>query len=348
MDEKFDWTLLFSKRYVSFVHLIFWCLVFWMLIVFEEYPEWCKGAEGTCISFQTTLQTLIPCYSQVFIVWPFFVRRNYGAGVLAYILQIVILALILPHLLNIAGLLFRQVIYINNWVDWTSEHMIFNIISFTVIATFFKLALDKLILDKQLKDAELRHLKAQLNPHFLFNTLNNLYGLSIAHSDRLPEMMLKLSDLLRYSLYGTNRPYVPLKNELEYIGNYIELEQLRLDEKTDIKFTVEGHLSDQKISPLMLITFIENAFKHYSTERGKRGFVWVWFHISRDTLKMKVENSVDSTMLRDNMKTKQEAGIGLKNVRQRLELLYLKKYRLIESFEDNVYKVDLHLNLNRI
>lgn len=346
IEAQFDWTKLFNKKYIMYMHFLLWSVVFSCFIIFDEYPERLKGIELVCILLQQTLQIAIPCYTQVYLVWPFFSAKKFLPGGILYIVQILLLIFCLPYILNGVGILFVKLFNITDTVDWTQEQIAFTIIAFTVFATAFKIALDKLILDKEQKESELKHLKAQLNPHFLFNTLNNLYGLSIDQSKKLPEMMLKLSDLLRYSLYDTNQTYVPLRKELDYIGNYIELEKIRLDERTRIRFEVEGDITNQSISPLMLIAFIENAFKHYSSTGDENAFILINFKFQGHLLKMTAQNSLDSAYS-EKVYRGTHTGIGLNNVRQRLDLLYYKKYTLVESRLESSYTVTLDMDLTR-
>jgi LytS/YehU family sensor histidine kinase len=204
--------------------------------------------------------------------------------------------------------------------------------------------LDRLILEKEQKENELRHLKAQLNPHFLFNTLNNLYGLSVAGSKKLPDLMLKLSELLRYSLYDTNQHYVELQKELHYISNYVELERIRLSEKMDIVLEISGDLSERFIAPLLLIVFIENSFKHFSAARNQQAFVHISVKVQDDVLHMKAGNSVDPGYV--PKKEVSKGGIGLKNVEQRLDLIYPQKHTLVIRKEPAYFETDLTINLN--
>jgi len=217
-------------------------------------------------------------------------------------------------------------------------------VAFTVIASFFKLGLDRLILDKQQKENELRHLKAQLNPHFLFNTLNNLYGLSVAESKKLPGLMLKLSELMRYSLYDTNQSYVALQKELDYINNYVELEQIRLSDKTDIKLNISGDATEQYIAPLLLIIFVENSFKHFSAARNQQAFVHINFKINESALCMNVKNSIDPDYT--PVQNKSKSGLGLNNVKQRLDLIYPQQYKLKTIKENTYFEVTLEIDLS--
>jgi len=210
-------------------------------------------------------------------------------------------------------------------------------------ATAIKLAKDSFTRRQQDKEAELKLLKAQLNPHFLFNTLNNLYGLSVVKSEKLPGLMLKLSDLLRYSLYETKDTMVSLQKEITYLENYIALEKIRLEDQTNIKFEKSGDLNSKSIAPMLLIVFVENAFKHLGDLKNGKSHVKVKLKIDSGKLNFECENTFDKNYT--NTQEKKDGGIGLKNVRKRLELLYSKNYELTETHNDTSYKVMLKLNI---
>src|SRR6201996_5803680 len=212
--KPFDWTRLFTWPWKVYTQIAFWILVFCAYMVLKEYPARMMGATAVCLVLQITLELAIPSYTQNLLILPFFKQRKWLLGAALYLLQIIVLLFALPYVLNAVGLLFP----ISDRVDWRNEHIAFSVVAFTIMATFFKLGFDRLILDKQQRENELRHLKAQLNPHFLFNTLNNLYGLSVTESKKLPGLMLKLSELLRYSLYDTNHDFVAVGKELDYLG----------------------------------------------------------------------------------------------------------------------------------
>lgn len=204
-----------------------------------------------------------------------------------------------------------------------------------------KLARDSFTRRQQEKEAQLKLLKAQLNPHFLFNTLNNLYGLSVVKSDKLPSLMLKLSDLLRYSLYETKETLVSLEKELKYLENYVSLEKIRLEEKTTISFTKSGAISSKKIAPMLLIVFVENAFKHLSTENNDSS-VQININVTDDKMMFTCTNTIDKMLPIKNME-KGKSGIGLYNVKKRLQLMYPEKHELSITKENNIYMVELTL-----
>ena len=336
--KPFDWTHLYNRPYKVYAQFAGWAVVFSLFILLKEYPQRMTGMTLICLVFQQLLELAIPSYTQNLLILPFFKRRRWWLGILLYISQLVLLIILLPYLLNAVGALFGMLFGITDLADWRKEHIAFSVVAFTVIATFCKLFFDRLMLDKQRKDDELRHLKAQLNPHFLFNTLNNLYGLSVAESKMLPELMLRLSDLLRYSLYDTNQQYVSLQKEVEYIANYIELEKIRWNDSAAIRFEIQGDVAGQHIAPLLLIVFIENAFKHLSVAKGRQGYVRVLLAVKEEKLHLQVKNSVDPSLPPPVQTRSRKGGLGLNNARKRLNLIYPDQHtlsinRLPESFE---------------
>jgi LytS/YehU family sensor histidine kinase len=157
--------------------------------------------------------------------------------------------------------------------------------------------------------------------------------------------MLKLSALLRYSLYDTNQHYVPLQKELNYITNYVALERIRLNDRADIVLDMPGDFSDRYIAPLLLIIFIENSFKHFSAPRKQQGFVHISLTLQDHLLQMKTRNSIDPDYPLP-VKNKEKGGLGLNNVRQRLTLIYPQKHTLVIKREPEYFEVDLQIDLS--
>lgn len=187
--------------------------------------------------------------------------------------------------------------------------------------------------------SELALLKSQINPHFLFNTLNNIYSLVYQKSDTAPSAVLKLSEIMRYTLYETNVDRVPLKDEIEYIKNYIELQSLRYQKKDVIRMNIECDGNEKYISPMLLIPFIENAFKHSDKGNGKPP-------INLDLLCSgeKILFSIENYYLREKTISKDKnGGIGLTNVKRRLDLIYCENYKLDINKSENKFSVKLEL-----
>ena len=199
-------------------------------------------------------------------------------------------------------------------------------------------------LETQTMQSELRFLKSQINPHFLFNTLNNLYALTLKKSDKAPEIVIKLSEMMRYMLYECNEKRVLLSKEVNYLRNYLDLEMLRQGPNVEITFEVLGKVSDQKIAPLMFIPFLENSFKHGLNNNISRGFVHIELTVDEHRVQLEIENSKpDQLPLQDHRRS---GGIGLVNVKRRLNLLYPNHYELYIEDKPNSYAVNLLLELD--
>ena len=200
-------------------------------------------------------------------------------------------------------------------------------------------------LETQTMQSELRFLKSQINPHFLFNTLNNLYALTLKKSDQAPEIVIKLSEMMRYMLYECNEKRVPLRKEVNYIRNYLDLEQLRQGKNIDIHFAVEGQVSDQEIAPLMFIPFLENSFKHGLSNHITKGFVNMKLVVQEQCIDFYIENSKPETPpIRDP--NRRSGGIGLVNIHRRLNLLYPDNYELKINDMPHAYAVHLKIKLD--
>ncbi len=342
--KAFDWTRLFTGPRRIYTQLLFWVIVFFLYILLKEYPQRMSGMTLVCLVLQETLELAIPSYSQNLLVLPLLQRRQWLAAGIVYLLQLAILINGLPLLLNGIGRLFGIVFHITDIVDWRDQHFAFTMVAFTIMAAFTKAGLDRLIRDKQQRENELKHLKAQLNPHFLFNTLNNLYGLSVAGSKKLPGLMLKLSDLLRYSLYDTNQHYVAMQKEVDYIANYVELEKIRLSDRSHIQLRVEGDRSEQYVAPLLMIVFVENAFKHFSASAGQSPFIHILLTVKDSKLRLNVKNSVDPEFI-PPPSNKKKGGLGLENARQRLKLIYPGQHELTIKKSMDAFETDLTIQL---
>ncbi|WP_103068181.1 sensor histidine kinase [Aquimarina sediminis] len=279
---------------------------------------------------------VLPVYINNLKILPLFNRKNKLLGLACFCLNAFIFSSI-------------AVFFISNQLEEFEWAMLYNLFAVMILALLFssaiKIAKDSFTRRQEIKDAELKLLKAQLNPHFLFNTLNNLYGLSVVNSDKLPGLMLKLSDLLRYSLYDTKEQKVPLKKEIQYIQNYVSLEKIRLEDKTDIKLEVSGEFSNLYIAPMLLIVFVENAFKHLGVTKEEKSKVAVNIVADTNELKFSCINTVDCS--RDNSADleKGKSGIGLQNAEKRLALIYPDRHTLTINTQEEEYLVQLTLDL---
>jgi two-component system, LytTR family, sensor kinase len=180
------------------------------------------------------------------------------------------------------------------------------------------------ILTQEKLQAELKFLKTQIHPHFLFNTLNNLYALTLKKSDKAPETVLKLSELINYMLYECRSDEVLLRKEIKFIRNYVDIEKMRYGDKLDVDIRISGEVGERKIAPLILLPFVENCFKHGASEDLQQSWVKVTIDSHADHVVIKVENS----KVENGNGAQREEGIGIQNVKRRLDLLYPGKHEL--------------------
>jgi len=215
-----------------------------------------------------------------------------------------------------------------------------------VIMDWWRYQNEKQQLVTRTMQSELRFLKSQINPHFLFNTLNNLYALTLKKSDQAPEIVLKLSEIMRYMLYECNERRVLLSKEIQYIQNYLDLERLRQPKTAEISFVTEGRISEQMVAPLLFVPFVENSFKHgLNHQITDGGFVRLRMSVQDSDLEFYIENSKTAAAL-PRQEHPVSGGIGLTNVRQRLEMLYPEHYDLMTENDPDRYAVTLHLDMN--
>jgi LytS/YehU family sensor histidine kinase len=245
--------------------------------------------------------------------------------------------------------IFGSFLLTNNSMTAIIITVLFVVVLFFSLGVFFSITRTTILrqlheerIMKQQKESELQLLKSQLSPHFLFNVLNNLYGLSLTHADKVSPMLLKLSGLLRYSLYDTNKTFVPLGDELTNIENYIELEKMRIGERLLLEINIsKENIDGALIPPMLLMTFIENAFKHSKNTTHENVFIKIHFQHIDGLIELEIKNNLPD---KKNMIAKTDhSGIGLDVTKKRLDLLYADKYFLQTFTEDGFYNICLKI-----
>ncbi len=194
-------------------------------------------------------------------------------------------------------------------------------------------------------ETELKYLKSQINPHFLFNSLNSIYALALQKSDVAPELILKLSDILRYILYEGSDKRVSLDKEIKYLKSYAELEKVRHGDRVNLSLVIDGDIETQEIIPMLLIPFVENSFKHGFGKDMEDGYVNIHVKVNQNELNLELSNSkpLAGTELKNN--ENYQGGIGLQNVNRRLRLMYSDKHSMEIKETDIDYKVNLKIDL---
>lgn len=269
-----------------------------------------------------------------------------------YIIFIVIFLLLIAAVILIEELILEQFFFPETRGEKFSNvlYTLIDILPPIIILAGFKLAWDVVSKQRQLdelklmvQESEMQFLKTQINPHFLFNNLNNIYVHAIENSTKTPEIILALSSLLRYMLYECKAAYVSLNNEIEQLHNFINLGELQIEGRGTVTFKNHVSTNSYRIAPLILIVFIENAFKHSSSSSTDNILINIELKfIAEGKLIFLCENNFQSDSNTSNL----SQGIGLINVKKRLDLIYTSSYDLHIKSTDNQYSVYLELQLN--
>jgi len=268
-------------------------------------------------------------------------RKRYAK----YVLSLLGLLLLFLYLSYVFESLF---ISSHLWIRLPWFILIFFFLFIAALSSIYRIAIDHVRAERLSKEkenenlkTELSFLRSQISPHFMFNVLNNMVSLARKKSDQLEPSLIRLSGMMRYMLYETDEEKVGLKQELDYLKSYVELQQQRFGDSLDVNFQVEYDRLEHEIEPMLLIPFIENAFKH-GTGLIEQPVINISLSIKGSSLLMEVRNRINNNSTEIKDKT---SGIGLNNVKRRLSLLYGSHHHLVLRNEDNWYTVLLQLKL---
>jgi sensor histidine kinase YesM len=343
------------RNRVVLLHISFWCvhvsLFVYQITSHQRAPEvidW--WSVFTIVSIHVFFAMLIG-YLNYFVFLPHFLK-NKRLG--RYLLQFFTAFVILITLRLAVGFYLidgfsgeAHYMYSTRFIVQVVATNLFIVIFLGMIrfaVDWFEFEAKQKSVENERLTAELNFLKAQINPHFLFNTLNNLYYLAYTQSANTTEVIAKLSQMMRYMIYDSNHQLVPLSKEIEYMENYISLERLRLNDQIPIKFNIEGgNPQDILIAPLIFITFLENAFKHGVSNNHPKAWVNISIEILGNECIYRVENS---KIPFKKPEADEKSGIGLQNVKRRLALSYPDRHTLkVEDLPDR-YAVQLNILLS--
>jgi len=335
-----------------FQHLVFWAIlilsVFLLFFGLGGFSFSSFNSIRILSTFTTIFFIAVAVYTNLFFLIPRFLKKKkYISFVLLQLINIIAF-----FLLNFfTSVLLEYKLSVFNikliLIEFVFEFIIISL--FLSITSFLKFLSDWIDYQedsinfketqRQKLEAELKLLRGQINPHFLFNTLNNLYALSLDKSEKTPAMILHLSDLMRYMLYECRDNHVLIDKEINFIKNYIELEKIRIGEKAIIEMKIMGSTGLQQIAPLLFIPFIENAFKHGVNKQLDHSFIRIIFDFEKSgIIKFIIENTKDN---KEQFIDKKFSGIGIENVKKRLSLLYPDKYSLKITDNQKIFRVEL-------
>lgn len=328
-------------------HLLFWTVVFAFLLYFDDTGlSWAARTVNEVINL--LFYAVIVYFNLLYLIPNYLNKKQLGTYLLLLLAATVVLTplrVIFFYFRFSHEPMLQQSLLSNLNLYFVVTFLIAGSSSiFQIITDWFRQLTERQELQTRTMQSELRFLKSQINPHFLFNTLNNLYALTLKKSDKAPDIVIKLSEMMRYMLYECNEKQVPLYKEVNYLRNYLDLEALRQHENIRIAFNVEGSIGDQQIAPLLFIPFLENSFKHGLNTQLAAGFVDIHLSVADNAVDFRIENSKGQTIARHD--NRPSGGIGLENVRRRLNLLYPDRYKLVVSNNPNTFEVRLHIELS--
>jgi len=318
------------------VHVIFWMLITFLLIAEVIFNKRAFSPyELVTIYGYSGLINISIFYINYTLLIPLLVKeqKRYGLYIIAIVLLIVGMSVLKTIVASLNPEVLLSYISEKGTVEYSSisRYALVSLFAsgfFIVVSSLLKFAIDwfgnervQRDLERERKEMELQFLKSQLNPHFLFNSLNNIYSLAYQKSDKTADAILKLSEIMRYMIYESNDSWVSLSKEIEYVQSFIELQKLRFKDGAAVEFTMNGEIDNQQIVPLILISFVENAFKH-GIANDPENPIKINIIANQKILHFSITN-------KKNKYNKDEmGGVGLNNVERRLQLLYPERYKL--------------------
>jgi len=351
-QDSFVNSALYKKATAYNLHHVFLWLIYFLFWVYVLSPGITK-TDFYINSFVIVAIHAMVSYFNIYFLFPFFLQKR------VYVKYFVAIALSisLGALLEAAVFTFIDTI----GPEFKSGLLSLRFLLSTAMAITYTTAItmslklvkhwyEKERLAKELAklntETELKYLKSQINPHFLFNSLNSIYSLALQKSDLAPDLILKLSDILRYILYEGSEKKVSLTQELKYLQSYLELEKVRHGSRMELDIAIKGDTDTKEIAPMLLIPFVENSFKHGLGKDMDKGYVKVEVDSSSEDLYFSIANSKPARGSEISQQNGYQGGIGLINVKKRLNLLYPLKHKLNVGSTDNEFKVELDIKLN--
>jgi len=345
-----------SKNYNRFKiagHIIFWiCSIIFAVVAFYVASEHqlTINADLVLRAFLPNIGFALAVYINLHLLIPKFLKANKYIYYSFWLILLVSFSSFLIQAIVVLAIKNRN--FTDQFGEMFTSHF-FTTAIYVGITSFAKFVADWVNLqeinlkyaqvEREKLEAELNALKSQLNPHFLFNCLNNIYSLALTRSPQTPEIILKLSDMMRYVLYESRENFIPVKKEIEFLTNFIELQKIRLNDKIDIRCDIEGEIPDKKIIPLIFEPFIDNAFKHGLRNPAPLPFIHVSIQFEGEIMRYTVINNHSSLQILSENKN---SGIGLQNIQRRLAYLYNTneyKYEVNKTIDKFTIRLDVKL-----
>lgn len=346
---------------IFLLHLLVW--VFYLSYRLSDFPNFLGIERGLIYVSVPLIFYVLLSYLHYFYLLPLWLEKKQSARYMLGLLTLLVVGLGLqivvenkafegffPMDLPAAGSpqnLLAKIFPAWGYITFSRVlKLLWNATIFLLFTSMIKIAIERFQLDskrRQLENekliTELNYLKAQINPHFLFNTLHNLNSMVYPHSKNAAEVIVMLSDMMRYMIYDSSNETVPLKDEIAYMKDYIHLESIRLNQSFEMLFSVNGNVDQVRVAPLILFPFLENAFKHGVSDQKNDSWIRVEIQVASGQLKMTISNQKVKPP-----PTRGKSGFGLENVKKRLHLIYHNKHDLHIFESEEVFDVRLTIN----
>ncbi len=331
-----------NRRLFYITHISFWLI--YLAISVWVFSNFLSIKASFLRSFANGMPLFILVYINIWNINTFFEKKKILTSI---IIAFALILIFIPirYYINSSGFFNTNFGFKN-----TPQTLILGIVITNLLmimfSTFYQILVNRFIKNKKqskeiqaFQAAQLTYLRSQINPHFLFNTLNNIYSLAMVKSDKTPKMVLKLADILRYVVYQKDDKKVLLTDEIKLIHHFIDLTKLKFETEPNIQFSIQGITNNMYIEPMILIPIVENCFKHCDIDTNKNGFIKIDLICNENILHFTTENSKNNTL---NQKDKL-GGVGLKNIKKRLELTYTNNFNFTFNDTEKRFKVTLLL-----
>lgn len=337
------------KNLIVWFHIGFWVAYTLIFTIIEaSYKE--KYGEALVFELVNMPMRLLVVYLNYFVLLPKLLLKGRIAKYFLFTLSSLIIGGFIQRFISYESMsfLYPEIHDLGRWLPYKflqsmmiiASPLIF-IIGISIVWKVARLQERAKVLENEKLQSELKYLKSQINPHFLFNTLNNIYGLSLENSKKTPDLILKLSDFLSFSLYESKQKFIPLSKEIQLMNDFIALEKARFDDRVNVSISIPNDVQNISIPPLILVPFVENAFKHSLKDEIGIANINIKLELTEDDLVYSISNSKPKEA---NSKPKSR-GIGLENIRKRLDIIYGSKYDLQINSEEDLYSIILKINL---
>ena len=343
-------TIYAEKRgFKVLLHFVYWILAWFFLNLFFGYGELLNRFSMYYSFFILFITAGVTYWTAYYLIPRYLFKGKYGLFIIYLIFTIIVsldLELITVWLFLIYVEKFQLILLDYNTRDVYSllagtYFIVFLSVGIKLTEFWFHEQSRRQTALKEKIETELKLLKSQIHPHFLFNTLNNIYALTLQKSDQAPEAIIKLSELLDYLIYQGKNELVPISKEIKLIDHYMELEKLRYGNRLEGSFEKSGDPNKVMIAPVLLLPFVENAFKHGISQSRNKVWLKINLEISNRSIIFHIENSKSSA----HSKVGTQGGIGLENLKRRLEILYKDRYSLEIHDKEDIYSVNLKLTV---